>query len=141
MPPGSPAALRLPRSRRLKSGRDFNRLKTQGRRTVEGCMIANWLALPPGSESRVGVITSRKLGKAPVRSRARRLLRECFRLHQAEFGQPLDLVLVARSGILGKKLPQVETDFLKAMRKAGMIKSAAGQGAPSSAAAAPANLP
>lgn len=123
MPPESPAALGLPRSRRIKSGRDFDRLRNKGKRAVESCMIVNWLPLPAGAGSRVGVITSRKLGKAIVRSRARRLLRECFRRHQADFARPLDVVLVARFGILGKKLPQVESDFLRAMRRAGMVKT------------------
>src|SRR5437764_10494517 len=90
-------SLGLPRSRRLKQGRDFARAKLQGQRVARGCLIANWLALPPGSPSRVGVITGRKMGGAVVRVRARRLLREAFRLHQLDLAQPLDLVLVARA--------------------------------------------
>ena len=85
-------------------------------------MIVNWLPLPPEAESRVGVITSRKLGAALARSRARRLLRECFRRHQRDFVRPVEVVLVARQGILGRKLDQVENDFLKALRKAGLLK-------------------
>src|SRR5512138_868161 len=95
-------SLGLPRERRLKQGRDFARVKTQGKRVVKGCLIANWLALPAGASSRVGVITSRRTGSAVIRSRARRLLRESFRLHQKDLIQPVDLVLVARPTIVGK---------------------------------------
>src|SRR5256885_15114745 len=87
-----------------------------------GCLIANWKALPAGSSSRVGVITSRKLGSAVARSRARRLLRETFRLHQHDLRQPMTLVLVARSSIVGKPRSEVERDFLWAMRRARMLK-------------------
>src|SRR5690242_2974660 len=110
--------LGLPRTRRIKQGRDFARARLQGHRVVRGCLVANWLTLPPGSTSRVGVITGRKIGKAVLRVRARRLLREAFRLHQSELTQPLDLVLVARTSIVGKRFSAVEGDFLAALRHA-----------------------
>jgi hypothetical protein len=62
-------SLGLPRSRRIKHGRDFARAKLQGRRVVRGCLVANWLPLTPGAESRLGVITGSKLGGAVVRVR------------------------------------------------------------------------
>ncbi len=68
---------------------------------------------------RLGVVTSRKIGGAVVRSRARRLLRESFRQHQHEFAQPVELVLVARNSIAGKKFAEVEKDFLAALNRAG----------------------
>ena len=115
-------SLGLPRSRRIKQGRDFARAKLQGQRVVRGCLAANWLPLACGTQSRVGVITGRKLGGAIVRVRARRLLREVFRLHQLELTQPLDLVLVARPSIVGKRFAEVEHDFLAALRQGKLLK-------------------
>jgi ribonuclease P protein component len=57
-----------------------------------------------------------------VRNRARRLLRESFRLHQHGLAQPVDLVLVARPSIVGKDFAQVERDFLTTLRKAGLLR-------------------
>jgi ribonuclease P protein component len=114
--------LGLPQSRRLQQARDFARVKQQGERLAAGCLIANWTMLPAGSASRVGVITSRKLGSAVARSRARRLLRETFRLHQHDLRQPVTLVLVARPSIVGNKLAEVERDFLSALRRAKLLK-------------------
>lgn len=113
--------LRLTRSLRLRDGRDFDALRTEGQRVVRGCLIANWKVLPPGARSRVGVIASRKLGSATERNQARRLLREVFRLHQHDLRQPLNLVLVARSSIVGKRFGEVERDFLTAMRQTGLV--------------------
>ena len=112
----------LGRTARLKQGRDFLRLKQAGRRAVSGCLIANWQQLPDGATARVGVVVSRKVGNAVRRSRARRLLRETFRLHQHELAQPVDLVLVARPSIAGKRLDAVEHDFLRTLRQAGLLK-------------------
>jgi len=114
----------LPRERRIKQGRDFARAKTQGKRVYSGCLIANWLALPAGSPTRIGVITARKVGSAVARSRARRLLREAFRLHQPDLSQPVDLVLVAQPSIVDKAFADVERDFLAALRKARLLKEA-----------------
>jgi ribonuclease P protein component len=116
-------SLRFPRATRLKQRRDFAEIRQQGQRLANGCLIANWKLLAPGCQSRLGVVTSRKLGPAVVRSRARRLLRETFRLHQHDFREPIRIVLVARSSIVGKKLPDVERDFLSAMQRANLLKA------------------
>jgi ribonuclease P protein component len=111
-------SLGLPRSRRIKQGRDFRRIRTQGRRLVQGCLILNWQPVPAGGAARLGVITSRKVGHAVARSRARRLLREAYRLHQNEFVESLELILVARPSIAEKQFRDVESDFLAAIRRA-----------------------
>ena len=118
------SSLALPRERRIKQGRDFARAKTQGKRVYSGCLIANWLVLPPGSATRIGVITARKIGGAVVRTRARRLLREAFRLHQPDLAQPVDLVLVAQPSIVDKGFADVERDYLAALRRARLLKEA-----------------
>jgi ribonuclease P protein component len=110
--------LLFPRSSRLKTRGQFARAKAEGRRLVCGCLIANVLPRPPGQTSRLGVVTSKKIGGAVVRSRARRLLRECFRLHQRELAGPVDLVLVARPSIAAKKLAEVEADLMRMLRLA-----------------------
>ncbi|HEU0012006.1 MAG TPA: ribonuclease P protein component [Verrucomicrobiae bacterium] len=119
-------SLGLPRARRIKQGRDFARARAEGRRLVQGCLIMNWIVLPPGSVSRVGVITMRKLGHAPARSRARRLLREAFRLGQHCLRAPADIVLVARHSIAGRKFAEVERDFLAALQRAGIFRAPEG---------------
>jgi ribonuclease P protein component len=113
--------LRLGRTTRLAQSRDFARIRQAGERLAQGCLIANWQKLPDDASPRLGVVTSKKIGGAVERSRARRLLRESFRLHQHDFAQPVDLVLVARNSIAGKKFADVEKDFLAALRRAKLL--------------------
>ena len=115
--------LGLPKSARVKQRRDFELVRAKGRRLTCGCLIANWLVLPSGAQSRLGVITSRRVGPATVRNRARRLLRESFRQHQNELSTPATIVLVARSSIVGKPFIAVERDYLSALRRAGLLSA------------------
>jgi ribonuclease P protein component len=87
-------------------------------------MVLNWMEFPENPLSRMAVITTKKLGPAVTRARARRLLRECFRRHQHALRVPVDMVLVARRGLLGKKLAAVEADYLSALRSANLLKEA-----------------
>jgi ribonuclease P protein component len=119
---GGPVRFGLARAMRLRQSREFARIREQGARLAKGCLVANWMILPSGSPPRVGVITTRKLGKANLRSRARRLLRETFRLHQHDLREPVDMVLIARSSIVGRRLCEVERDFLSVLRQARLLK-------------------
>ena len=121
MASGISGRLRFGPAARIKQGRDFARNREQGERLTGGCLIANWRRLPPDGVSRLGVITGKGVGNAVARGRARRLLRESFRLHQHDFVRPVDLILVARPSIHGKGFQQVERDFLTTLRRAGLL--------------------
>ena len=54
--------LGLGRSSRLRQSRDFARVRQVGERLALGCLIANWQKLPAGTVSRLGVVTSKKIG-------------------------------------------------------------------------------
>jgi len=106
---------------RLKKQREFERVfahgKSLGGSTVAFYFFPNDLGYP-----RAGFIASKKVSKRAVdRNRAKRLMREVFRLNKHRL-KPVDIVFIARKGILGKKYQDVERDFLKLAEKAGILK-------------------
>lgn len=116
----------LPRTRRIKRGGDFARIKQEGHRVVHGCLILNWSRREENQESRLGVVTSRRIGNAVIRNRARRLLREAFRQHHKILHPVVDLVLIARNSIVGRDYAGVEKDYLEALRRAKLLSRAPG---------------
>ena len=120
----SPKALKFNRSMRIKQGRDFSRIRQNGGahgQRLSDCKLAQVACRLPGS---AGCGDQRQDRRMPVvRNRARRLVREAFRLHQQhELAEPLDLVFVARASIVGKTFAGVEKDFLTTLRKIGLLR-------------------
>ena len=105
---------------RLQRNAQFRRVYDEGRR-VEGRLAVLYALDAPGQPRAVGVVTSRKIGGAVVRNRARRLLREAYRLNQHKLKDHVQLVLIARSAINGKRRPEVESAVLSLFQSAGCL--------------------
>jgi len=125
MPGDIPARrLKFSLAQKLRKGWEFERARTEGQRLVKGCLILNWRFDETKTIPRLGVITSKKIGGAVIRTRARRLLRESFRLHRHQLSPSVDIVLIARQSIVRKPRTQVEKDFLSAAKQAKLLQEA-----------------
>lgn len=106
----------FPKRYRLRRRREFLSVQRGGRRVPTGHFIA--YGRPNGGRpTRLGVTVSRKVGKAHVRNRVKRLVREAFRRHRLEMPRGLDLVLVARNDRPPEGYPQVLEELLTAARR------------------------
>ena len=72
-------------------------------------------------QNRVGITVSKKLGKAHIRNRIRRRLREAYRLNEDKFQPGWDIVVVARSKALTAKFADITKSYLSLAKKAGIL--------------------
>lgn len=115
-----------PRQRILRA-EEFDALKEAGKRVSSHIAIMNWRLSTERDYSRLGMVISKKqIGKKSVhRHRARRLLRESFRLLQNKITKPVDIVLVARKGINDCRQGEVERELMRMLRRAGVLEKTA----------------
>ena len=71
--------------------------------------------------NRVGITTGKKLGHAVVRNRARRRLREVYRLNEAMFKPGFDIVVVARHRCVTADFQKLTKAYLSLAQKAGIL--------------------
>lgn len=117
---------RLPKSERLRKPAEFRRVYGTGKR-FDGRFVTVFI-LPSETEvHRLGVTASKKISnKAHDRNRAKRLLRESFRLSKGELAQietKYDWVLNARRSLLSVKLEAPLAEFRQIVAKVKKIES------------------
>ena len=72
--------------------------------------------------NRVGITVSKKLGKAHIRNRVRRRIREIYRLNEDRFQPGWDIVVVARAKSVDADFGKMTKAYLQLAEKAGILK-------------------
>ena len=105
----------------IKENKDFRRIYAKGTSYASGILVT-YVIRNRTRDVRIGITTSKKIGKAVLRNRSRRIIREAFRELADDVRTGYDLVFVARA-----KTPFVKSyDILRSMKKelkeAGVLK-------------------
>ena len=103
----------------IKNNYEFHRLYSKGKSAGTGRMVL-YLRRTKRTDSRLGVTVSKKLGKAVVRNKIRRRLREIYRTNEDKLLPGFDLVIVARRGSTEAAYRDLEADFLRLAGKLGL---------------------
>lgn len=105
------------REERLKLRRDFRRCIRSGGRAA-GRYIIVYAAANDLGFTRLGAGSTRRIGKAAVRNRQKRLVREAFRLTKHELPAGVDLVVLPLAPWSNPALEDLKTDLVDAAGRA-----------------------
>ena len=104
----------------LKLNHIFQRLyHTQG--VADGLLVL-YARKNRQAVNRVGITVGKKLGKAHVRNRARRRLREVYRLNERLFQPGWDIVVVARTKSVDAPFDKLTKSYLTLAKRAGCLR-------------------
>ena len=104
----------------LKQNKEFRRLYYQGKSQASSCLVT-YAIKPKKPASRYGITTSKKIGGAVERNRARRVIRAALREAAPKIEGSWDLVFVARSKTGRVKMQAVLGDMLRQLNALGVI--------------------
>ena len=104
----------------IKENYEFRRMYRKGASAVSSSMVVYCRRNQLG-RNRLGLTVSVKVGKAVVRNRCRRRIREVYRLAQPRMKQGYDLVVVARSRCCNGPYLKLSAAFDKALSQLGLL--------------------
>ena len=105
----------------MKQNHLFRRLYSKGKSKVNPC-LALYCRKNGLDRSRLGLTVGVKVGKAVVRNRTRRRIREAYRIHEDRFLPGYDLVVVARVKAGHSRYREIEHSLLSLADKLGLLR-------------------
>lgn len=106
----------------MKLNKDFKRLYYRGK-SFAGKYIVVYTARNGRKVNRLGLTCGKVIGKAVQRNRAKRLMRESYRLTEDNIKIGNDFVIVARSRLIYAKCPAIKKELEYAIKKLGLFES------------------
>ena len=112
---------RLLKTERLKRSMEFKAVFQQCRKLEEAHLALYVQFSGDAALRKFGVSLSRALGKAYLRNRLKRRLREIYRVEKEKFRGGYQIILVPRRGSAGRTYDELKTSFLTLAARAGLL--------------------
>ena len=105
----------------LRNKKDFSTIYNRGK-SFGGKYIVLFVRRNNLSYNRLGFLASKKVGNSVIRNRARRLMKESYRVLEPKVGTGYDLIFIARNTINGVKCDEVLKSVEVLIKRAGILK-------------------
>ena len=106
---------------KINQNRDFRRAYSKGKYAAHPLLVTYAVKKRTG-ETRLGITTSKKVGNAVQRNRARRIITAAFMPLEEQIKKGYDIVLVARAKTPLAKSTQIAPVLQKHLQKLGLMK-------------------
>ena len=103
---------------RIRRRPEYQRVQERGTR-VSGRFMTAVLLPNEFPHDRLGIIASRRVGGAVQRNRAKRLIRELFRLNKRSGATGLDIIVIPRSELVATPFSLLEADYRGILQRHG----------------------
>ncbi len=100
---------------------EFQRLYRRGISAVSPSLVM-YCAKGKPEQIRLGLTAGKKIGNSVCRNRAKRRLRELFRIMQPDIRDGIDICIVARTRVLTAPYDKLVSDFKSAASKLEILK-------------------
>ncbi|MDI6857889.1 MAG: ribonuclease P protein component [Dehalococcoidia bacterium] len=108
------------RAQRLTKSKDFTTVHKKGRSVADRLLVLRFMENRL-ARNRYGFVVSRRVGKAVVRNRVRRRLREAIRAEGLKGGW--DVVVIARAGAAEADYQALRRSLVRLVEKGGLKES------------------
>ena len=113
---------RILKSERLKQSRDFKAVFQQCRKLEDGSLAFYVQFSGDAGLRKFGVSLSRALGKAYLRNRLKRRLREIYRVEKEKFRGGYQVILIPKRGSAARAFDDLRKSFLGLAARAGLLR-------------------
>ena len=105
----------------ITSNRDYQRIYRRGKSAVSPSLVT-YAIKTKNNNLRIGITTSKKVGKAVNRNRSRRVIRAAFYNIKADMNVPYDVIFVARTRTAYMKSYDIEKAMREHLKTLGVIR-------------------
>lgn len=109
----------MSKSETLRNNADFRKTYRQGL-SYSNRRFVVYVRRNGLGHNRVGISTSRRYGIAVRRNQIKRIIKELYRTYENHIKVGFDLVFIPRMGTRGRRLREVEPDFVHLLRIASL---------------------
>lgn len=106
---------------RLRESEDFQKVFQKGKSVANRQFVVYLLPKEGEGQLRIGISVSKKIGKAVVRNRVKRLIREAVRHMLPQLTWTGDLIIIARTPLAEMEYHELQSSLMHCFKKAKLL--------------------
>lgn len=103
----------------LKKNADFRSIYSKGKSVSTKNLVLYFIETE--AKGRVGFVASKKIGKATIRNRSKRVIKEAFKISPLRLSREVDLIFLARPKIVEADFDSIKRDITYLTKRANKV--------------------